>query len=153
MATVYKGQIFSGYISQIPGVVGPIRWTYKGMWPELRVKYGKDLEACTTPEEQEAFILSTLAKMVVKWDIKYPANHPDESKRGQLVPIDADVIRTDVMVHVRNRIMAISTWATFSDIDPQAAVEENRKVIDAKASEKSAAQMFDEVDTALTKNS
>jgi hypothetical protein len=153
VATVYRHQLFKGYIAQIPGVDGPIRWTYKGMWPELRIKYGKDLESYSSTSEQETYILNTMANMIVKWDIRYPSDHPDESKRGQVVPIDADVIRSDVMVHVRNRIMAISTWQAFSDIDPLVAIEESRKTIDAKSEGKTAAEMFDEVDEEVVKNS
>lgn len=146
MATCFKGQTFSGYIAQIPGVDGPIRWEYRGLWPEARVQYSRDLEACVNPDEQEAFILGTMAKMVVKWDIKYPKNHPDPEKRGQVVKIDPDVIKSDVMVHVRNRIMAISTWQQFSDVDPQVKIEEQIDAVKKRGTSKSVSDMFDNID-------
>ena len=152
MATCFKGQVFKGYLAMVPGVEGPIRWEYRGMWPALRTKYMKDLSACTSEEDQEILVLATMARMVVKWNLEYPKNHPDEKKRGQVVPIDANVIRDDVMVHVRNLIMAVSTWQKFSDPDPQDSVEDQEKAIQAKVSGKSAADMFSEVDAELVKN-
>lgn len=152
VATVYKGQVFAGYIAQIPGVDEPIRWKFRGMWPALRAKYAKELEACTTPEEQESLIIATMARMIIEWNLKYPDTHPDEKKRGQHVPVDAEVIRDDLMTHVRNRIMAISTWQQFSDVDPQQAIAEHEKAIQAKANGKSAAELFEEIDGHLVKN-
>lgn len=153
MATVYKGQIFKGFIALIPGVKEPIRWRYKGMWPALRTKYQRELDACNTPDEQEVTILAMMSKIIVEWNLKYPTDHPDKDKKGQPVPIDADVIKADVMVHVRNRIMAISTWQAFSDPDPLDTTAEQARSVEAKASGKTAAEMFDEEDDATTKNS
>lgn len=136
----------------VPGVEGPIRWWYKGMWPALRTKYSRDLSAITTEEEQEAFVIATMSKMITEWNLTYPKNHPDESKRGQVVPINADVIREDVMVHVRNFIMAVSTWQKFSDTDPQDSIEDQKSAIEAKLKSKTPADMFDEADDNLVKN-
>jgi hypothetical protein len=152
MGTCYKGQIFKGYIAQIPGVDGPIRWEYRGLWPEARVQYGRDLERFTTPDEQEAYILATLATLLVKWDLKYPDNHPEPDKRGQIVKIDPDVIKSDVMVHVRNRIMAISTWQAYGDVDPQLKIDEQVKAVKDRAENKTVADLFAKLDEANVKN-
>ena len=93
-----------------------------------------------------------MAKMIVKWDIKYPADHPDASKRGQVVKIDPDVIKSDVMVHVRNRIMAISTWQQFSDVDPEMKIADQVKAVADRAASKTVAQMFDNIDEENVKN-
>ncbi len=153
MATCFKGQVFKGYLAMVPGVDGPIRWKYRGMWPAARTKYLKDLAACSSEDDQEVLQLSTMAKMIVEWNIKYPDNHPDPAKRGQVVPIDATVIRDDIMVHVRNLLMAVSSWQKFSDLDPLDSVKDQEQTVRAKADGKSAADMFDEVDDALVKNS
>jgi hypothetical protein len=48
--------------------------------------------------------------------------------------------------------MAISTWQAFSDPDPLDTTEEQAQTLAAKASGKTAAEMFDEEDEATTKN-
>lgn len=155
MGTVFKGQTFPGYISpaNAPGLTEGIRWTFRGMWPELRTKFLTDIEQLASSEEKETLMLSYMEQMIVEWDLKYDPKHPDKQKAGKVVPIKADVIKTDVMLHIRNRIFAISTWQTHSDIDPKTSNKQQVTQVQQKVSGKSPAELFADIDRELVGNS
>lgn len=153
MATVYPGQVFPGYIKPQHGVHGPIRFSYKGLWPEARAQYFRQLQAASTDEEGEAVAISTMKMCLVQWNLKYPENHPNKKKAGKPVPITEDALQNDVMVHLRNHIMNVLTWAIPSDVDPEEPLESKIEKINQKASGKSIAELIAEADAALVGNS
>ena len=117
------------------------------------MKFLTDIEQLQTSEEKEALMLSYMEQMIVEWDLRYDQKHPDKQKAGKVVPVKADVIKTDVMLHIRNRIFAISTWQSHSDIDPKIANKQQVAQLQQKASGKSPAELFAEIDKELVGNS
>ena len=153
MATIYKKQLFQGYIKPQHNVHGPIRFTYKGLWPFLRAKYFADIRAANDDEAGEAVAISTMAGAITQWNLVYPDHHPDQEKRNKPVPINAEVIRDELMTHVRNHMMGIITFGIDSDVDPEATIAEQMKQIQQKASRKTLAEIMAEGDEALVGNS
>ena len=105
MAVIYKNQVFQGYIKPQHGVHGPIRFSYKGLWPEFRAKYFRDLRLTAEDDDGEAVVVKMMRLMLVKWNLVYPlypVDHKDAGKSGQPVPITEDSLRNEVMSHVRN---------------------------------------------------
>ena len=153
MSTVYPGQVFTGYIKPQHGVHGHIRFAYKGLWPEARAQYFRQLQAASEDTEAEAVAISTMKTCLTKWNLEYPSNHPDKKKAGKPVPITEETLKNDVMVHVRNHIMNVLTWAVASDVDPEEPIESKIEKVNQKASGKSIAELMAEADAELVGNS
>jgi hypothetical protein len=98
-------------------------------------------------------MLDYMEQIIVKWDVTYSKDDPDKSKAGKVVPIKADVIKEDVMLHVRNRIFAVSTWQAFGDIDPTLPNKDKVAQAQQMAGAKSPASWFEKKDDDLVKNS
>jgi len=153
MATIYPGQVFPAYIAPQHNVHGPIRFSYKGMWPDFRQKYFIDLRACGDDMAAgEAIIASTMKLLITEWNLKYPEDHPDKSKAGQPVPITEDAIKKDVMSHVKNRMINIMTWGDTSDVDPDAPLTKQLKVVEQKVAGKRLEELMAEADAAMVGN-
>lgn len=152
MSTIYPHQIFQAYIKPQRGVHGPIRFSYKGMWPEFRAQYFAKMRAAEGDEGGEAVAISTMVMLITKWNLEYPDHHPDKSKAGKPVPITDVAVKADVMTHVKNHMMNIITWGVESDIDPEAPIADQVKMVEQKASGKSLADIMAEADAAIVGN-
>jgi hypothetical protein len=152
MATIYPGQVFPAYIKPQHNVHGPIRFSYKGMWPDFRHKYFLDIRAAEDDAASEAVAISAMELLITKWNLEYPKDHPDKEKAGKPVPITAEAIKSDVMSHVRNHMINIITWGVASDVDPEAPVAQQVKAVEQKAAGKKLAELMAEADAALVGN-
>lgn len=153
MATIYRQQLFKGYIKPQHGVHGPVRFTFKGLWPDARAKYFQQVSATTSEDEAEAVIVSAMETLIVDWNLMYQQDHPDTAKRGKPVPRTAEVLRKEVMTHVRNHMMNIITFATASDVDPEESILDQIAKIDQKADKRDLAEIMAEADAELVGNS
>lgn len=153
MATIYKGQVFKGYIAPQHNVHGPVRFEYKGLWPIYRAAYFRELRMTGTDEDAgESVVANMMAMMITSWNLEYPKKHPDTAKAGQPVPRTAEAIKGDLMVHLRNRIVNIMTFASDSDIDPEDPIEEQVEKIKARDTQKTLAELAAEADAELVGN-
>ena len=150
-ATIYKGQTFQGYIRAQHGVHDAIRFTYAGMTPEGRMAYYRELRSCKDESAVEAVVAEALSLVIQKWDIEYPGKHPDAAKAGKPVPITIAGV-SDVMPHVRDKLIGIVTWQTASDIDPQAPIADRLKALRQQADTRSLAEVMGEAEQELRGN-
>jgi hypothetical protein len=152
MATIYPGQVFPAYIKPQHNVHGPIRFSYKGMWPDFRANYFLNIRAANDDAAGEAIAINAMAILITKWNLEYPKDHPNKDKAGKPVPITEEAIKNDVMVHVRNHMLNIITWSATSDVDPESPITSQVKLIEQKASGKSLAEIMAEADAELVGN-
>ena len=152
MATIYPGQVFPAYIKPQHNVHGAIRFSYKGMWPDFRANYFLNIRAASDDVAGEAVAINAMAILITKWNLEYPKDHPSKDKAGKPVPITEEAIKNDLMVHVRNHMLNIITWNATSDVDPEAPIANQVKMVEQKASGKALSEIMAEADAALVGN-
>ena len=117
--TIHDGMERKGFIPAMNYVHQAVRFWYRPMGIKARAAYLDGLNRQKNAVDQETLSVAMICRQLVRWNMTYPENWPDDTKAGKPVPVsNADELIVVLDPHISRLMSAIIVGLIESPLDP-----------------------------------
>lgn len=131
---IFDGMERKGYVPERAYVCSEIRYWYRPLGITAKAIYMDGMATAVGHQAQDTLAVGMIAQQLIRWDLQYPADWPDEELRNKPVPCKSPERLLKILdPHVHKMISATIAGLIASPIDPTDSVADQQAAAKLRA--------------------